>query len=100
MQERMGCDEDYGFDYTVDCEDYGTFLLKLTEAWGCAMTARIIHNEEGYTAQCDCPQGDSFPPRRTESDARDDLFNHEVQLWGVDSATLTQWDKDLEVIES
>jgi len=64
------------------------------------MTARIIHNAEGYTVQCDCAVGDSFPPRQTESDARDDLFNHEVQLWGVDSAMLTQWDKDLEVVEA
>lgn len=31
LRERLGCDEDYGFDYSVDYEDYGTFLLRLTE---------------------------------------------------------------------
>lgn len=31
MSERLSCEDDYGFDYTVDYEDYGTFLLQLTE---------------------------------------------------------------------
>ena len=38
------------------------------------MTARIIHNEEGYTLQVDHPLGDSFPARENANLARGDYF--------------------------
>ena len=29
MRERLNCDEHYGFDYSVEYEDYGAFLLRV-----------------------------------------------------------------------
>jgi hypothetical protein len=64
------------------------------------MTERIIHNEEGYTLQVEHPAIEPFPARKSLDGAKNDLFDMTVKLWGVDSAQMTVWDKDLEVVEN
>ena len=34
MSERFGCTDDYGFDYPVDYEDFGEFILRVSKSIG------------------------------------------------------------------
>ena len=68
------------------------------------MTARILHNEEGYTLRVDNPLGDSFPARETSKEARIDYFDHLLywkvfEGWGSNQKA-TNAALDLEVVET
>lgn len=63
------------------------------------MTARIIHNEEGYTLQVDHPLGDSFPAHPWESGAMDDYFRY-LMYNGESGNKAFEFASELEVVEA